>query len=197
MAKSEGEGNEKKRKIKAKEEYRNEGVRAPREGRRVCVCVCACVRVYGCDRGRTARERGVEGKRLWGCWWSAVVHCKSPSTAFNYDVIANTDDGYFLRYTLYITRTALPRTKGRKILRVYGVLTARPRDCFGMFRQTRYFCTRVCYSLPVSNDSCNVTKHVSIQNPLTIHDAEIILDNYIFNRSKAFISMKPVYMIDA
>lgn len=32
------------------------------------------------------------------------VHCKSPSTAFNYDVIANTDDGYFLRYTLYITR---------------------------------------------------------------------------------------------
>lgn len=36
--------------------------------------------------------------------WSAVVRCKSPSTAFNYDVIANTDDGYFLRYTLYITR---------------------------------------------------------------------------------------------
>lgn len=49
----------------------------------------------------------------------AVVRCKSPSTAFNYDVIANTDDGYFLRYTLYITRAALrrrlprARTKGR------------------------------------------------------------------------------------
>ncbi|KAI4479776.1 hypothetical protein M0804_010826 [Polistes exclamans] len=33
-------------------------------------------------------------------------YTKSPSTAFNYDVIANTDDGYFLRYTLYITTTA-------------------------------------------------------------------------------------------
>lgn len=45
MAKSEGEGNEKKRKIKAKEEYRNKGVRAPREGRQY---VCVCVRVHGC-----------------------------------------------------------------------------------------------------------------------------------------------------
>lgn len=79
------------------------------------------------DGGRSAREteRGVEGNRLWGRWWSAVVHCKSPSTAFNYDVIANTDDGYFLRYTLYITRgpTAprLPRsrTEGRVRLRMY------------------------------------------------------------------------------
>lgn len=46
------------------------------------------------------------------------VHCKSPSTAFNYDVIANTDDGYFLRYTLYITRPyqAVARTKGRKVV---------------------------------------------------------------------------------
>lgn len=32
-----------------------------------------------------------------------LPYSKSPSTAFNYDVIANTDDGYFLRYTLYVT----------------------------------------------------------------------------------------------
>lgn len=57
----------------------------------------------GCDEGRTARARW-RGTVCGGCWWSAVVRCKSPSTAFNYDVIANTDDGYFLRYTLYITR---------------------------------------------------------------------------------------------
>lgn len=61
-----------------------------------------------------ARARDVEGNRLWGRWWSAVVHCKSPSTAFNYDVIANTDDGYFLRYTLYITRgPTAPRSRAR------------------------------------------------------------------------------------
>lgn len=60
------------------------------------------------------RARDVEGNRLWGRWWSAVVHCKSPSTAFNYDVIANTDDGYFLRYTLYITRgPTAPRSRAR------------------------------------------------------------------------------------
>jgi len=74
-------------------------------------------------RWRKNCKSAMEGRRLWGCWRSAVVHCKSPSTAFNYDVIANTDDGYFLRYTLYITRgpiasPARPRAKGRKISRV-------------------------------------------------------------------------------
>lgn len=52
------------------------------------------------------QERGEKGNPVCGGrrWSAAVVRCKSPSTAFNYDVIANTDDGYFLRYTLYITR---------------------------------------------------------------------------------------------
>lgn len=74
--------------------------------------------------------------------WSAVVRCKSPSTAFNYDVIANTDDGYFLRYTLYITRPygvdySRARTKGRGsvCVRPY-VLTTKPCDCFRMFQNT-------------------------------------------------------------
>ena len=40
-------------------------------------------------------------------------YSKSPSTAFNYDVIANTDDGYFLRYTLYVT-FAMRREAGRR-----------------------------------------------------------------------------------
>lgn len=52
------------------------------------------------------QERGEKGNPVCGGrrWSAAAVRCKSPSTAFNYDVIANTDDGYFLRYTLYITR---------------------------------------------------------------------------------------------
>lgn len=67
--------------------------------------VAECAKREGYDGGRTARERGEKGGTVCGGRrWSAVVRCKSPSTAFNYDVIANTDDGYFLRYTLYITR---------------------------------------------------------------------------------------------
>lgn len=67
--------------------------------------VAGCAKREGYDGGRTARERGEKGGTVCGSRrWSAVVRCKSPSTAFNYDVIANTDDGYFLRYTLYITR---------------------------------------------------------------------------------------------
>lgn len=79
------------------------------------------------EKGRVRRRKNCKsGGRRWrgtvcGGRWSAVVRCKSPSTAFNYDVIANTDDGYFLRYTLYITRgpTAVDsrraRTKGRAL----------------------------------------------------------------------------------
>lgn len=46
--------------------------------------------------------------RIEAGWYS-----KSPSTAFNYDVIANTDDGYFLRYTLYINGIASLAVKSR------------------------------------------------------------------------------------
>lgn len=90
-----------------------------------------CTKRVGCDGGRTARVAGGGGGGpVCGGRWSAVVRCKSPSTAFNYDVIANTDDGYFLRYTLYITRgpTAVDsrraRTKGRVpgSLSVHGLL---------------------------------------------------------------------------
>lgn len=88
----------------ANERYIGEGDGEGAGGKDVCECMGVMER-KNC-------KSATEGKRLWGCWWSAVVHCKSPSTAFNYDVIANTDDGYFLRYTLYITRgptTSLPR----------------------------------------------------------------------------------------
>lgn len=66
------------------------------------------------SQGRKGETFAGVGCWWWWWWWSAVVHCKSPSTAFNYDVIANTDDGYFLRYTLYITRgpTASPSPTG-------------------------------------------------------------------------------------
>lgn len=60
----------------------------------------------GCE-GATKEELQECGGRETVCGAAGgrpSVHCKSPSTAFNYDVIANTDDGYFLRYTLYITR---------------------------------------------------------------------------------------------
>lgn len=60
-------------------------------------------------RGKDATKEKLQecGRRETVCGAAGgrpSVHCKSPSTAFNYDVIANTDDGYFLRYTLYITR---------------------------------------------------------------------------------------------
>lgn len=106
-----------------------------------------CAKRVGCDGGRTARVAGGGGGEPFaGGRWSAVVRCKSPSTAFNYDVIANTDDGYFLRYTLYITRgpTAVDsrraRTKGRVLALCLCtgsyVLTTKPCDCFRMFRNT-------------------------------------------------------------
>lgn len=71
------------------------------------------------------RGRGEKGNRLRGPS-VVVVRCKSPSTAFNYDVIANTDDGYFLRYTLYITRgpttsTPAPEPKAVEALFVDGL----------------------------------------------------------------------------
>lgn len=104
------------------------------------------------EEGRVRRRKNCKsGGRRWrgtvcGGRWSAVVRCKSPSTAFNYDVIANTDDGYFLRYTLYITRgpTAVDsrraRTKGRVLALCLCtgsyVLTTKPCDCFRMFRNT-------------------------------------------------------------
>lgn len=67
--------------------------------------------------------------------WSA--YNKSPSTAFNYDVIANTDDGYFLRYTLYIKRGGGRGVPGARCLSTSGVkavmAAARPCDCFRMY----------------------------------------------------------------
>ena len=82
-------------------------------------------RVTGVRKESRVRRRKnckstMEGNVCGGRQWSAVVRCKSPSTAFNYDVIANTDDGYFLRYTLYITRspTASPKPKAVEALSV-------------------------------------------------------------------------------
>lgn len=119
-----------------------------REGGRRIIGVGCGVR----EEGRVRRRKNCKsGGRRWrgtvcGGRWSAVVRCKSPSTAFNYDVIANTDDGYFLRYTLYITRgpTAVDsrraRTKGRVLALCLCtgsyVLTTKPCDCFRMFRNT-------------------------------------------------------------
>lgn len=97
-------------------------------------------------RGKDATKEKVQecGRRETVCGAAggrpSVVHCKSPSTAFNYDVIANTDDGYFLRYTLYITRgPTKPSLEPRavRLLCVYGVLTTRPCDCFRMFQDMR------------------------------------------------------------
>lgn len=100
------------------------------------------------EEGRVRRRKNCKsavrrGTVCGGCRWSAVVRCKSPSTAFNYDVIANTDDGYFLRYTLYITRgptasTPAPVPKAVEspvCVRPY-VLTTKPCDCFRMFQYT-------------------------------------------------------------
>lgn len=94
--------------------------------------------------GRDEEEKVQEcGRRETVCGAAGgrpSVHCKSPSTAFNYDVIANTDDGYFLRYTLYITRgPTKPSLEPRavRLLCVYGVLTTRPCDCFRMFQDMR------------------------------------------------------------
>lgn len=102
----------KERKVKWREEGR-EGRSLTRSVRR------------GNGGGRTARARW-EGRTVCGGRrWSAVVRCKSPSTAFNYDVIANTDDGYFLRYTLYITRgptTPVLKPKAVEALSLYMVL---------------------------------------------------------------------------
>lgn len=80
------------------------------------------------EEGRARRRKNCKsavrrGTVCGGRRWSAVVRCKSPSTAFNYDVIANTDDGYFLRYTLYITRgptasTPAPEPKAVEALSV-------------------------------------------------------------------------------
>lgn len=96
-------------------------------------------------RGKDATKEKLQecGRRETVCGAAGgrpSVHCKSPSTAFNYDVIANTDDGYFLRYTLYITRgPTKPSLEPRavRLLCVYGVLTTRPCDCFRMFQDMR------------------------------------------------------------
>lgn len=96
-------------------------------------------------RGKNATKEEVQecGRRKTVCGAAGgrpSVHCKSPSTAFNYDVIANTDDGYFLRYTLYITRgPTKPSLEPRavRLLCVYGALTTRPCDCFRMFQDMR------------------------------------------------------------
>lgn len=104
-------------------------------------------RIIGAE-GKGATEEELQewkGTVCGGRRWSAVVRCKSPSTAFNYDVIANTDDGYFLRYTLYITRgptasTPEPKAVGglRPCVRPY-VLYQRPNRVIvsGCFRTRR------------------------------------------------------------
>lgn len=112
------------------------------------------------------QERGEKGNPVCGGrrWSAAVVRCKSPSTAFNYDVIANTDDGYFLRYTLYITRgptasysRAHPNQRprgGSLSVCVNGLtyLTTKPCDCFRMFQNAAH---ETRFSPTVLSDSFN------------------------------------------
>ena len=62
---------------------------------------------------KEGREGGKEREREREKSGGRSPYSKSPSTAFNYDVIANTDDGYFLRYTLYVT-FAMRREAGRR-----------------------------------------------------------------------------------
>lgn len=51
------------------------------------------------------------------------IYSKSPSTTFNYDVIANIDDGYFLGYTLYIMASPAQSLSVCNMVRC---------DCFGI-----------------------------------------------------------------
>lgn len=106
-----------------KTEGRKEGKVKRREERRIIGEGCGVREEGGVRRRKNCKSAVRRGTVCGGRRWSAVVRCKSPSTAFNYDVIANTDDGYFLRYTLYITRgPPCARTKGRGgSLSVYGL----------------------------------------------------------------------------
>lgn len=67
----------------------------------------------GGEKKREGRRRVAEVKGNGYGPGGRSPYSKSPSTAFNYDVIANTDDGYFLRYTLYVT-FAMRREAGRR-----------------------------------------------------------------------------------
>lgn len=71
------------------------------------------VRSGGWGKKREGRRRVAEVKGNGYGPGGRSPYSKSPSTAFNYDVIANTDDGYFLRYTLYVT-FAMRREAGRR-----------------------------------------------------------------------------------
>lgn len=71
------------------------------------------MRSGGWRKKREGRRRVAEVKGNGYGPGGRSPYSKSPSTAFNYDVIANTDDGYFLRYTLYVT-FAMRREAGRR-----------------------------------------------------------------------------------